>query len=58
MMKHDEIYVKMMEDYFELEASRPTPQYGFIKGLQIFGEKGYQEKVKELKNNLIGIGCI
>ena len=31
----------MMQTYFEIEASLSTPQYGFCKGLELFGEVGY-----------------
>ena len=34
--------VQMMKEYFEIEASKSTPQYGFRKGLKLFGNKGYQ----------------
>lgn len=42
----------------QIIASLATPQYGFKEGLQIFGNKRYNSTVKELKNNLIGRGCI
>ena len=32
--------------------------YGYQKGLKIFGDDGYQATVKELRDNLIGQGCI
>ena len=48
----------MMQECFELEASKSTPMYGLRKGLQIFGDSGYQATVKELQDNLIGRGCI
>ena len=32
--------------------------YGYRKELQVFGNAGYQAMVKELKDNLIGRGCI
>ena len=33
--------VQMMKEYFEIEASKSTPQYGFRKGLELFGDEGY-----------------
>ena len=50
--------VKAMEEYFTMEASKSTPQYGFRKGLEIFGEDGKQAAMNELKNNLVGRGCL
>ena len=49
---------KMLNDYFQMEASKATPQYGFRKGLQIFGDKGYIVVVSELKDNLLGRKCV
>jgi hypothetical protein len=48
----------MMQEYFELEALKSTPMYGYRKGLKIFRDLGYQSTVKELRDNLIGRGCI
>ena len=50
--------VRMMKEYFEIEASKSTPQYGFRKGLKLFGDKGDQATKKELETNLLGRGCI
>ena len=50
--------VRMMKEYFEIEASKATPQYGFRKGLKLFGNEGYQAAKHELKANLLGQGCI
>ena len=58
MMMAEQAGVRMMQEYFELEASKSTPMYGLRKGLQIFGDSGYQATVKELRDNLIGRGCI
>ena len=38
--------------------SLATPQYGFKKRLEIFGNDGYNATVKELRDNLIGRGCV
>ena len=48
----------MMQTYFEIEASLSTPQYGFRRGLELFGDEGYQAALKELDENLVGRGCI
>lgn len=48
----------MMTNYFQMEASKSTPQYGFHKGLEIFNEDGWDAAVAELKDNLIGRDCI
>ena len=48
----------MMKEYFEIEASKSMPQYGFRKGLNLFGNKRYQAAKNKLKVNLLGRGCI
>ena len=58
MMVAEQVGVHMMKEYFEIEASKATPQYGFRKGLTLFGDKGYQAAKNELKVNLLGRGCI
>ena len=58
MMVAEHVGVRMMKEYFEIEASSATPQYGFWKGLKLFGDKGYQATKDELKVNLLGRGCI
>ena len=50
--------VQMMKEYFKIELSKSTPQYGFRKGLQLFKDKGYQDAKTELEKNLLGRGCI
>ena len=57
-MAAEQAGVRMMKEYFEIEASKSTPQYGFRKGLRLFGDKGYQAAKDEFKKNLLGIGCI
>ena len=47
-----------MREYFEIEASKSTPQYGFRKGLKLFGDERYQAAKNELEVNLLGRGCI
>jgi hypothetical protein len=44
--------------YSNIEASKSTPQYGFNRGLKEFGEFGYKATVKELNDNLLGIGAV
>ena len=48
----------MITDYSNLTASPTTPQYGFKKELQIFEEYGYKVTVNELKDNVVGQGCV
>ena len=50
--------VRMMKEYFEIEESKSTPQYGFRKGLKLFGDEGYQAAKIELETNLLERGCI
>ena len=58
MMVAEEVGVRMMKQYFEMDVSKVTPQYGFRKGLKLFGDKGYQATKDNLKVNLLGRGCI
>ena len=46
--------VRMMKEYLEIEASKSTPQYGFRKGLKLFGDEGYQAAKDKLETNLLG----
>ena len=39
MMVAEQAGIRMMKVYFEIEASKATPQYGFRKGLTLFGDK-------------------
>ena len=41
-------------EYGNLEATLSTPQYGFNKGMKVFGDEGYKAAIKELDENLIG----
>ena len=50
--------VRMMKEYFKIEAFKSTPQYGFRKELKLFGDERYQVVNEELKENLLGRGCI
>ena len=58
MMVAEQAGVRMMKEYFEIEALKATPQYGSRKGLTLFGDEGYQAAKNELKVNLLGRGCI
>jgi hypothetical protein len=44
--------------YSNIEASRSTPQYGSNRGLKEFGKLGYEATVKELGDNLLGMGAV
>ena len=44
--------------YSNIEASKFTPQFGFNRGLKGFGELGYEATVKELDDNLLGMGVV
>ena len=48
----------MMKEYFEIEASKSTPKYGFRKVLKLFDDEGYQAAKEELNASLLGSGCI
>ena len=41
-----------------MEAMLSTPQYGFEKGLKIFGKEGYKATMAELDENLLGKNVI
>jgi hypothetical protein len=44
--------------YSNIEASKSTPQYGFNRGLKEFGMPGYVATIKELDDNLLGMGAV
>ena len=44
--------------YSNIEPTKSTPQYGFNRGLKEFGELGYEATVKELDDNLLGMGAV
>ena len=58
MVVAEQAGIRMMKEYFEIEASKSTPQYGFRKGLKLFGDEGYQAAKDKLEANLLGRGCI
>ena len=41
-----------------LYSLRSTPQYGFNRGMNEFGQEGYNATVSELSNNLIGMDAV
>ena len=54
----EEVDIRMIKEYFEIDASKTTSQYRFRKGLKLFGDRGYQATKNELEKNLLGRGCI
>ena len=48
MIVAEDVGVRMMKEYFEIEASKATPQYRFEKGLELFSDEGYQATKDEL----------
>ena len=58
MVVAEQAGVRTMKGYFETETSKSTQQYGFRKGLKLFGNEGYQAAKDELETNLLGRGCI
>jgi hypothetical protein len=55
---HTQYCMSVISGYGNLEATLSTPQYGFQKGLKLFGEGGYKATIKELDTNLIGCNLI
>ena len=58
LLEAEDKAAKLLKSYSEMNASLATPQYGFVKGLKIFGNAGYDAAQKELEENLIGRNCI
>ena len=58
MVLVEQAEIRMMKEYFEIEASKSTPQYGFRRGLKLFGDERYQAAKNELEVNLLRRGCI
>jgi hypothetical protein len=44
--------------FTNFEPSKSTPQYGFNRGMKEFGELGFDATMKELDDNLIGMGAV
>jgi hypothetical protein len=55
---HTQYCMSVISGYGNLEATLSTPQYGFQKGLKVFGEDGFKATIKELDANLIGRNVI
>ena len=53
-----DMVLRMITDYNKLTASHNIPQYGFKKGFHMFEEDRYKAMVSELKDNLVGRGCV
>ena len=47
-----------VSEFNKIEASVATPQYGFNKGLKLFGKVDYKATVKELSENLLDRGTV
>ena len=54
----EDVGVRIMKEYFETKASKVIPQFGFWKGLNLFGNKGYQTAKDELEKNILRRGCM
>jgi hypothetical protein len=52
------LVLNTISSYSNIEASKSTPQYGFNRGLKEFGALGYEATVKELDDNLLGMGAV
>jgi hypothetical protein len=44
--------------FTNFEPSKSTPQYGFDRGMKEFGELGFEATMKELDDNLVGMGAV
>jgi hypothetical protein len=44
--------------FTDFQASKSTPQYGSNRGMKEFGELGFEATMKELDDNLIGMGAV
>ena len=57
LMDAEDKVVNILKNYSEMNASFSTQQFGFMKGLKLFGDAGYHATVKELEENLVD-GCL
>lgn len=39
-------------------ARKATPQFGFMKGMKLFGLKGWEATKKEINDNLLGMDAL
>jgi hypothetical protein len=53
-----EYVLNTIASFTNFEASKSTPQYGFNRGMKEFGELGFEATMKELDDNLIGMGAV
>jgi hypothetical protein len=53
------VYVlNTIASFTNFEASKSTPQYGLNRGMKEFGELGFEATMKELDDNLMGMGAV
>ena len=57
MMETEKKVDNVMNQYYIIESAA-TLQYGFSKGLTLFGKEGIEATYKELKNNLLDRDCV
>ena len=50
--------VATVSEFNKMEASLDTPQFGYNKGLKLFGKEAYEATVKELSDNLLDRGAV
>jgi hypothetical protein len=53
-----EYVLNAIASFTNFEPSESTPQYGFNRGMKEFGELGFEATMKELDDNLIGMGAV
>ena len=58
MMEAKKKVHNMIIEYYTMKASAATPEYGFAKGLKLFGKEWIEATYKELKNNLLDKACV
>jgi hypothetical protein len=55
------MFIRVKHYYFLQQCcsiKKSTPQYGFNRGLKEFGTPGFEATVKELDDNLLGMGAV
>ena len=50
--------LSIINDFWNVEATLVTPQYGFEKGLKVFGKKDNKATMEKLDENLLGKNVI
>jgi hypothetical protein len=53
-----EYVLNTIVSFTNFKASKSTPQYGFNRGMKEFGELGFEATMKDLDDNLIGMGAV